>query len=116
MYGKDQESDRAHVTETDNLEEQEGRLEVEEEDEIEEEQQGRLEIEGEGEEKIEEKQEEYQVEEQQGRLEGGEVLISEFLYERIKDRFEIEDAGEISLKGKAKPVHTYRVLKVKDEE
>lgn len=52
----------------------------------------------------------------EGAAKGGEVLISEFLYERIKDKFEIEDAGEISLKGKAKPVHTYRVLKVKGEE
>lgn len=51
----------------------------------------------------------------EGAAKGGEVLVSEYLADRIKDRFEIEDAGSISLKGKAKPVHTYRILGIKSE-
>ena len=42
----------------------------------------------------------------------GQVLISDVLYERIKDRLEVEDVGEIPLKGKTKGVFVYRVTKV----
>ena len=42
----------------------------------------------------------------------GEVLISDVLYERLKDRLEVEEVGEIPLKGKTKGVFVYRVTKV----
>lgn len=43
----------------------------------------------------------------------GQILISEEMYERVKDRVEAEDVGELSLKGKAKAIHTYNVLAIK---
>lgn len=42
----------------------------------------------------------------------GQVLISDTVYERIKDRIEIEEVGEIPLKGKSKGVFVYSVTKV----
>lgn len=42
----------------------------------------------------------------------GQVLISDAVYERIKDRIEIEEVGEIPLKGKSKGVFVYSVTKV----
>ena len=42
----------------------------------------------------------------------GQVLISDAVYERIKDRIEAEEVGEIPLKGKSKSVFVYSVTKV----
>ncbi len=42
----------------------------------------------------------------------GQVLISDTIYERIKDRIEVEPIGEIPLKGKSKGVFVYSVLSV----
>lgn len=42
----------------------------------------------------------------------GQVLISDVLYERLKDRLEVKDVGEIPLKGKTKGVFVYEVTKV----
>lgn len=42
----------------------------------------------------------------------GQVLISDAVYERVKDRVEVEEVGEIPLKGKSKGVFVYSVLKV----
>jgi len=42
----------------------------------------------------------------------GQVLISDVLYERIKDRVEVNDIGEIPLKGKSKGVFVYEVTEV----
>ena len=43
----------------------------------------------------------------------GEILISEAVYERIKDRIEAEPVGELSLKGKATKILTYRLIDIK---
>ncbi len=43
----------------------------------------------------------------------GQVLISDTVYERVKDRIEVEDVGEIPLKGKSKGVFVYSVTSVK---
>ena len=42
----------------------------------------------------------------------GQVLISDALYERVKDRIEVEEIGEIPLKGKSKGVFVYEVTEV----
>ena len=42
----------------------------------------------------------------------GQVLISDVLYERLKDRIEVKDVGEIPLKGKSKGVYVYEVTEV----
>ncbi len=42
----------------------------------------------------------------------GQVLISDVLYERVKDRVEVNPIGEIPLKGKSKGVFVYEVTKV----
>ncbi len=39
-----------------------------------------------------------------------EILISEYVYERIKDRIQVEQVGEIPLKGKSTKLMVYRVL------
>ena len=44
----------------------------------------------------------------------GEILISEAVYERIKDRIEAEQVGELSLKGKAQKILTYRLVDIKE--
>lgn len=44
-----------------------------------------------------------------------EVLISEALYNEVKDRVEAECIGGLQLKGKSKEVITYRVLGLKEE-
>ena len=43
----------------------------------------------------------------------GQVLISGEVYERVKDRIEVEEVGEIPLKGKSKGVFVYSVTSVK---
>lgn len=45
----------------------------------------------------------------------GQVLISDAVYERIKDRIEVEEVGEIPLKGKSKGVFVYSVTSIKRE-
>ncbi|MBR2523270.1 MAG: adenylate/guanylate cyclase domain-containing protein [Clostridiales bacterium] len=42
----------------------------------------------------------------------GQVLISDVLYERLKDRIEVAEVGEIPLKGKTKGVFVYEVKKI----
>ena len=42
----------------------------------------------------------------------GQVLISDVLYERLKDRIEVNEIGEIPLKGKSKGVFVYEVKEV----
>ncbi|MBO5237978.1 MAG: adenylate/guanylate cyclase domain-containing protein [Lachnospiraceae bacterium] len=44
----------------------------------------------------------------------GQVLISDTIYERVKDRIEVEEVGEIPLKGKSKGVFVYSVVALKD--
>lgn len=43
----------------------------------------------------------------------GEILISDAVYERIKDRIDAEPVGELSLKGKATKILTYRLIDIK---
>ena len=45
----------------------------------------------------------------------GQVLISDVLYERVKDRVEVAEIGEIPLKGKSKGVFVYEVTEVHRE-
>ncbi|SCW56011.1 adenylate cyclase [Ruminococcaceae bacterium YRB3002] len=42
----------------------------------------------------------------------GQVLISDVLYERLKDRLEVKEVGEIPLKGKTKGVFVYEVTRI----
>ena len=44
------------------------------------------------------------------------VLISDVLYERLKDRINVNGIGEIPLKGKSKGVYVYEVLSLKDTD
>lgn len=46
----------------------------------------------------------------------GQILISEYVYERVKDRVKVNEIGEIPLKGKAKGVMVYEVTEVKGHE
>ena len=46
----------------------------------------------------------------------GQVLISDVLYERLKDRIEVNPIGEIPLKGKSKGVFVYEVTEVHKED
>ena len=46
---------------------------------------------------------------------GGEILISEVLYERLKDRIDASFKEEMLLKGKSLPVKVYSVLGIKNE-
>ena len=43
----------------------------------------------------------------------GQILISASVYERVKDRVEVEPVGEIPLKGKSKGVYVYALTAVK---
>lgn len=43
----------------------------------------------------------------------GQILISEALYNRVKDHVIVEDVGDLSLKGKANVIHTFNVKGVK---
>lgn len=45
----------------------------------------------------------------------GQVLISDAIYERVKDRIEVEEVGAIPLKGKSKDVFVYAVTGIKGE-
>lgn len=46
----------------------------------------------------------------------GQVLISDTIYERVKDRVEVEEVGEIPLKGKSNSVFVYSVVSVKRDK
>ncbi|MFN3699640.1 MAG: adenylate/guanylate cyclase domain-containing protein, partial [Dictyoglomus sp.] len=46
----------------------------------------------------------------EGLAKGGEILICENTYEKIRDKFVIEDLGYMNIKGKEKPVHVYKVI------
>ena len=43
----------------------------------------------------------------------GQVLISDALYERLKDRIEVNEIGQIPLKGKSNGIMVYEVTKLK---
>jgi len=43
----------------------------------------------------------------------GQILVSEFVYEAIKDRIDVTEVGEIPLKGKNKGVFVYQLDSVK---
>jgi len=43
----------------------------------------------------------------------GEILISQAVYEVVKDRVEAEPVGELSLKGKLQKIQTYRLNRIK---
>ena len=45
-----------------------------------------------------------------------EILISEAVYESLKDRITAEKVGEMELKGKSKAVMVYRVIKINEEK
>ncbi len=45
----------------------------------------------------------------------GQVLISDAVYDRVKDRVEVEEIGEIPLKGKSKGVFVYSVTAIKKD-
>ena len=45
----------------------------------------------------------------------GQVLISDTIYDRVKDRVEVDEVGEIPLKGKTKGVFVYSVKAVKKD-
>ena len=46
----------------------------------------------------------------------GQVLISEYVYEQVKDRVEVEPIGEIPLKGKSKGVFVYSLKNITDSK
>lgn len=46
----------------------------------------------------------------------GQVLISEYVYEQVKDRVSVEPIGEIPLKGKSKGVFVYSLTALKEYE
>ena len=50
----------------------------------------------------------------ESRAAAGEILISETVWERLKDRITAEEVGEMALKGKSKAVRTYRVLGLRE--
>ncbi len=43
---------------------------------------------------------------------GGQILISEKIYDRIKDNVKVEIVGELKLKGKAESILTYEIIEV----
>ncbi len=46
----------------------------------------------------------------------GQVLLSEYVYEKVKDRITVEEIGEIPLKGKSKGVFVYSLVDINEEE
>lgn len=51
----------------------------------------------------------------QAEARSGEILISEATLERISNRVDIEELGPIYVKGRAVPVSTYKVLRIRDD-
>ena len=50
----------------------------------------------------------------ESRAKAGEILISEAVYEILKDRIVAESVGEMELKGKSKPLMVYQVIGKKE--
>lgn len=50
----------------------------------------------------------------ESRAGAGEILISQAVYEILKDRITVEEVGEMALKGKSNAVMTYRVVALKE--
>lgn len=46
---------------------------------------------------------------------GGQILIAQRLYAEVEDAVEVEPAGEYTLKGFARPVPAYNVLRLREE-
>lgn len=51
----------------------------------------------------------------ESRAKAGEILISEAVYETVRERIEAEPVGEMELKGKSKPVKVYRLIDIKEK-
>ena len=47
----------------------------------------------------------------EGQAKAGEVIVSDAVYQRVRDRIEFEDRGYVKLKGKADEVKIYRAVK-----
>lgn len=52
----------------------------------------------------------------ESRAGAGEILISEAVYDKLKDRIEAEEVGPMELKGKSKAVMVYRVIAKKENQ
>ena len=52
----------------------------------------------------------------ESRAGAGEILISQAVYEGLKDRIAVEEVGEMELKGKSKAVMVYRVIEIKENQ
>ncbi|MGN0732660.1 MAG: CHASE2 domain-containing protein [Emergencia sp.] len=52
----------------------------------------------------------------ESRAGAGEILISKEVRDRLQDRIETEQVGEMELKGKSRAIMVYRVLKIKEGE
>ena len=50
----------------------------------------------------------------ESRAKPGEILISQAVYDTVKDRILAEEVGPMELKGKSNTVMVYRVLDVKE--
>ena len=51
----------------------------------------------------------------EGKAKAGEVVISPYVYERIRDRIEVTSLGLQALKGISEPVELYRVERVLED-
>jgi adenylate cyclase len=51
----------------------------------------------------------------ESRAKAGEILISDVVYETVRERIEAEPVGEMELKGKSKPVKVYRLIDIKEK-
>jgi class 3 adenylate cyclase len=51
----------------------------------------------------------------ESRAKAGEILISDAVYETVRERIEAEPVGEMELKGKSKPVKVYRLIDIKEK-
>lgn len=51
----------------------------------------------------------------ESRAKAGEILISEAVYDALKERIRVELVGDMELKGKSKEVKVYRLIDVKEE-
>lgn len=50
----------------------------------------------------------------QGQAGPGEIIVSQFVYDHVKDIVEAEDLGEKPLKGKGQPLRLWKILKIKE--
>ena len=51
----------------------------------------------------------------ESRAKAGEILISEAVYENLRERIQAEPVGDMELKGKSKPVKVYRLIDIKEK-